>query len=183
MENSNDSFIHPEEFWKSVGVRAKQVIVHLGCGAGYYIIPAARMVGPEGKAIGIDVIPDMLREVESRAKREHVQDTVVTVRANVENPNGSTLEPLCADWVLLTNIVHQSDRQKIFIEAERITSPHGHVIVVGWDVTSSPFGPPQEKRMSQDEVQVLASKVGLVKERLMVPSRYHYSLVFSKKKE
>ena len=114
----NGSFIRPEDLWESVGLRANQTIVHLGCGAGFFLIPAARVVGHGGKAIGIDIRTDMLAEVESRARREHVEEVVKTRRANLEQPNSSALEDISADWVLVANILHQADPQTILQEAK-----------------------------------------------------------------
>src|SRR4051794_15882278 len=37
-----------------------QTVVDLGCGAGTDLLIAAQMVGPEGRAIGIDMTPTML---------------------------------------------------------------------------------------------------------------------------
>src|SRR3954471_15563345 len=37
-----------------------QVVLDLGCGAGTDLLIAAQMVGPEGRAIGIDMTPTML---------------------------------------------------------------------------------------------------------------------------
>lgn len=175
----NDSFIRPEEFWQRVGVRAGQTVVHLGCGAGFYLIPVAHVVSSKGKAIGVDVLSDILSEVESRAQREGMGDIVQTVRANIENHEGSTLESNSAHWVLLTNILHQSDPRKILAEAARIAASEGHVIVVEWDVHASPFGPPDDIRISQEEVVEMAASVGLKKDRRLTPSPYHYGLVFS----
>lgn len=176
----DQSFIRPEEFWKQVGLRAEQVVVHFGVGAGFYLIPAAHIVGSKGKAIGIDVLPDMLAEAEGRAKRENVQDITQIMRANLENPNGSTLSDNMADWILLFNIIYQSDIQKILEEAKRVVSASGHVVIVGWGLAASPFGPPIAKRISPEDLQGVAAELGLNVTKQFSPSPYHFALVLSK---
>src|SRR2546421_9449329 len=43
-------------------------VLDLGCGAGTDLLIAARMVGPEGKAIGIDMTPAMVERARQSAK-------------------------------------------------------------------------------------------------------------------
>ena len=177
------NFIRPEEFWSNLGLRAEQTVVHLGAGAGFYLIPAAHIVGKKGKAIGVDVLPDMLAEIESRARREDVDDIIQTIRSNLENEPGSPLAPNSADWVLVANILHQSDPVKIFKEGLRVVAANGFVVVVEWDTSASPFGPPAASRISKDTVINAAMQVGLHVVREFRPGSYHYGIVLSKSKQ
>lgn len=176
----NDSFIRPDAFWRTLGLRAQQKVAHLGCGAGFYLIPAAHIVGAKGKAYGIDILPDMLAEVENKAKRENLENIISTKRANLEQVGSSGLAESDLDWVLTANILHQSDPVKIFQEAARIVSETGRVVVVEWDTGATPFGPPSEARRPKDEVIAMAGKVGLLVEKEFKPSPYHYGLVLKK---
>lgn len=176
-----DSFIHPDELWYSVGLRADQTVVHLGSGAGFYLIPAAKIVGHNGKAIGFDILPDMLAETESRARREQVEDIVSTHRTNLENPESTELPDAETDWVLVANILHQSNPDPILVEAQRILAEDGRVLVVEWDTNASPFGPPVNERRPKGEVIESAKKAGLVVEKEFRPSPYHYGILLTKK--
>lgn len=177
---SNESFIRPDEFWRQLGLRAGQRVVHLGSGAGFYILPAAHIVGKDGQAHAIDILPDMLAEAENKAKRESVDTIVKTHRANLEGEAGSGLETSSMDWVLAANILHQSDPLSIFKEAVRIVAANGKVVVVEWDVGASPFGPPANQRRPKQEVIDIAGQAGLQLEKEFQPSPYHYGLVFIK---
>lgn len=172
-------FIRPDTFWHALMLRANQSVVHLGCGAGFYIIPAARIVGKKGKAIGVDILPDMLAEVENKAQQFDLSDIVTTFRANIENTPGSPIDDHSMDWVLIANILHQSDPQKVFQEARRIVSANGHVAVVGWATSATPLGPPSEKRISEDDVKRVAEENGLALVKEFAPSPYHYGLVLA----
>lgn len=44
----------------SAGLRPGEVVVDLGCGGGIGVLLAAKKVGPTGKAIGIDMTPEMI---------------------------------------------------------------------------------------------------------------------------
>lgn len=176
----NGSFIRPHDLWDSVGLRADETVVHLGCGAGFYLIPAARIVGSYGKAIGYDILPDMLAEVENRARREQLEDIIKTKRVDLEKPEATELEPASINWVLVANILHQSDPAAILKEAVRIVADAGRVLVVEWDTAASPFGPPAASRIPKQDVIKVAESVGLALEKDFRPSLYHYGLVFKK---
>lgn len=178
----NQSFIHPNELLREIGLRSDQIFVHLGSGPGFYLIPAARIVGKNGKAIGIDVRSDMLAETESTANCEGIMN-IQTMRANLENEPGSTLENNSADWVLVANILHQSDPAKILHEAHRIVAVSGQVFIIEWDTAASPLGPPADERISREEVEQVAKSAGLTVTKVLKPSPYHYGLIASKKKQ
>ncbi len=178
--SEHNSFIRPDELWRQLGLRAEQTVVHLGAGAGFYLIPAARIVGSKGKAIGIDVLPSMLAEIENKARREKLDGIIKTVRANLENPEGSTLSANTADWVLVANILHQSDPHIILQEAARIVAANGKVAIIEWDTAASPFGPPAEQRVSKEETTQAAAGVRLQVVKELQPSPYHYGLVLTK---
>jgi ubiquinone/menaquinone biosynthesis C-methylase UbiE len=174
---AHQSFIRPEEFWHSLGLRAGQTLVHLGSGPGFYLIPAAKIVGEGGKVIGIDIQAHLLAEAESRAAREGVGDIVHTVRANLDLDQGSTLPPASADWVLVANILHQTKPPHILAEAARIVKPDGRVIVVEWNVAASPLGPPNHVRIAEPEALAAVEAAGLQVLNKFKPSPYHYGLV------
>lgn len=180
MPTDKQTFIRPEDFWRQVGLRAKQTVVHLGCGAGFYLIPAAKIVGPSGKVIGIDVREDMLQEAESRAEREKVSDIVQTVRVNLESPDTQTVPTNSADWTLVANILYQADPKKILAEAGRITKKSGTILVVEWDTAATPLGPPPEHRPTPAEITEQAAHVHLKAAGTFSPSPYHFGLLFKK---
>jgi ubiquinone/menaquinone biosynthesis C-methylase UbiE len=175
-----ETFIRPEELWRTLGLRANQTVVHLGCGAGFYLIPAAQIVGSKGKVIGADVREDMLQEVESRAEREKVADIIQTVRVNLEDHNNEGIPAGKADWTLVANILYQADPKKILGEAVRVTKPQGTVVVVEWDIAATPLGPPPEKRRSPAEITAEAAAAGLKPTGTFSPSPYHFGLLFKK---
>lgn len=171
------SFIRPDEFWKKLELRAGQTVVHLGCGAGYYLLPAARMVGKAGRVIGVDIRPDMLAAAEKRAAEEDLAGIVQLRRADLEREASSGVEAGTVDWTLLANILHQADPVAVFQEARRITKPTGRVVAVEWETVATPLGPPAEKRLAQSAIAAAAERAGLRVEHVFKPSPYHYGLL------
>jgi ubiquinone/menaquinone biosynthesis C-methylase UbiE len=177
--NARQSFIRPDELWRSLDLRAQQSVVHLGCGAGFYLIPAAKIVGKDGVAVGIDIRQDMLDEVMNRAAREDVQDIIKTIRVDLEEKSlvRKTLENAIADWVLVANILHQTKPQPILKEAARLIKEKGRVIVVEWDTVATPLGPPPQKRVAKQDILALLPPLQLTVEKEFKPSPYHYGLL------
>ena len=60
------------------GLRPGEVVVDLGCGGGLDVLLAARKVGPQGRAIGIDMTEEMLdlarRNAASGARRPALRE-------------------------------------------------------------------------------------------------------------
>lgn len=171
------SFIRPEELWRKLGLRGNQTVIHLGSGPGFYLIPAAKLVGDKGRAIGIDVREDMLEETEGRARREGVENTVTTIRANLENGAVKQVPKDSADWTLIANIIYQSDPVKILTEAKRITKPGGSIVLVEWAIVATPLGPPMEQRISEQQIRDMLPQLKLEVGSTFSPSPYHFGLI------
>jgi arsenite methyltransferase len=50
-------------------IRKGDAVLDIGCGAGVDTILAAMMTGPEGKAVGVDIVPEMLQRAEANLKK------------------------------------------------------------------------------------------------------------------
>src|SRR5204863_8768862 len=64
----------------TANLRPGEVVVDLGCGAGIDVLLAALKVGPTGKAIGIDMTPEMIE----RARRNAAKPIDGKLLTNVE---------------------------------------------------------------------------------------------------
>jgi len=107
-------------------VRAGDVVVDLGSGAGLDLLLAAAKVGPEGRVIGIDMTDEMLAKA-----RQAIQASVFT---NVEVRKGLIEElPVSAgsvDWVISNCVINLSpDKERVFAEIARVLKPGGQVRV------------------------------------------------------
>ena len=112
------------------GLRAGEVVVDLGCGGGLDVFLAASKVGPEGRAIGIDMTPEMI----ARARRNAEAGVEGRPFTNVEF-HLATIDnlPLAADSVdcVISNCVINlaPDKTEVFREIARVLKPGGRVAV------------------------------------------------------
>jgi ubiquinone/menaquinone biosynthesis C-methylase UbiE len=63
-----------EEVLRKIGVRNGQTVLDFGCGRGNYAIPAARIVGKEGRVYALDKNQKALDELMQRAENEELRN-------------------------------------------------------------------------------------------------------------
>ena len=52
----------PEKTLIRLGLKQGDIVADIGCGIGYFTIPAANIVGDSGKVFAMDISPEMLEE-------------------------------------------------------------------------------------------------------------------------
>jgi 2-polyprenyl-3-methyl-5-hydroxy-6-metoxy-1,4-benzoquinol methylase len=57
-------------------VRSGQTVLDAGCGAGFYTLPMARLTGREGRVIAVDLQPELIADVQRRARRAGLSERI-----------------------------------------------------------------------------------------------------------
>jgi len=171
-------FLQPEEVIKQLNIRKNIQVADFGCGAGYFTIPLAKVVG-EGVVYAFDVMEQALESVRSRAKIQGLFN-IETRRCNLENPSGSGLIINSIDLVVLANILFQSSKKlDIIKEAKRVLKKGGEMVIIDWQ-PDKPMGPPKDLIASQDTIKKMAQAEGLIFKKEITVDVYHWGMVFSK---
>ncbi len=120
---------------KKLGIRSGQIVLDFGCGSGNYTIPAAKIVGNNGRIYAIDINSEKLDQLNERLKKEHL----INVKIMKQSEDVITgLEKDSVDNVLLYDVIHlvgkentsnKKDRKKLYKEVHRITKKHGFISV------------------------------------------------------
>lgn len=74
-----ESFCGVGNPFKMGAIKSGEVLLDVGCGAGFDLIVASRMVGQNGKVCGIDLTPEMAEKAKSNLKQYGVQNYDIQV--------------------------------------------------------------------------------------------------------
>jgi arsenite methyltransferase len=103
-----------------------QVVLDLGCGAGTDLLIAAQMVGPEGRAIGIDMTPTMLE----RARQSATEMGLSNVELHQGLIESLPLPDESVDVVISNGVIDLvPDKDAVFAEIDRVLRPGGRLQV------------------------------------------------------
>jgi ubiquinone/menaquinone biosynthesis C-methylase UbiE len=67
-------FKNPYRLLESAELRLGQVVMEVGCGPGFFTIPAARIVGEDGLVYAIDVNPWAIKTVEGKIRKYGIEN-------------------------------------------------------------------------------------------------------------
>jgi ubiquinone/menaquinone biosynthesis C-methylase UbiE len=97
-------------------------VVDYGCGPGSFTIPAAELVGDEGKVFAVDIHPLAIRSVGEKARRKGLQNVEPILVRGYDT--GIALSSI--DRVLLIDTIHSiEDPNALFREIHRMLKPNG----------------------------------------------------------
>jgi len=103
-----------------------ETVVDLGSGAGREVLLAAREVGPEGRAIGIDMTVEMIAAARENARRSDLSNAEFRLGEIEHMPvSDDSVDAVISNCVI--NLV--PDKATAFAEAFRILKPGGRMIV------------------------------------------------------
>src|SRR5437868_7696829 len=123
-DDTVESFAGVANPWVHGRADPGQVVLDLGCGAGTDLLIAAQMVGPSGRAIGVDMTPAMLERAEASASEMGL--------ANV-GLHESLIESLpvadeSLDVVISNGVIDLvPDKEAVFAEIDRVLRPGGRL--------------------------------------------------------
>jgi ubiquinone/menaquinone biosynthesis C-methylase UbiE len=111
-------------------------VLEPGCGMGYFTLPIARMAGPTGRVVAVDLQPKMIEGLTRRARRAGLLERIEAI-ACTDGNLGLEGRPGVVDLAVVIHVLHEvHDRQRFLeqlFEAQRpggrllLLEPKGHV--------------------------------------------------------
>ena len=77
-------FRNPYKLLRAAGLKPGQKVLEVGCGPGFFTIPASKIVGNEGVVYAVDVHPLAIERVKEKIEREGIKN-VTPIHANVSD--------------------------------------------------------------------------------------------------
>ena len=156
MEASRQQVFPPEETLDHFLTRPDLIMADIGCGPGFYAIPAAKRL-PQGRVFAIDRQQDMLEWTAKRATEAKLTNLSPIQAMAHDIP----IADASVDVVLMANVLHDlPDYPAILNEVLRILKPGGTYFLVEWDKVPTDFGPPLEVRFSPSELITFVERYG-----------------------
>lgn len=169
----------PEKIINQLQVQPNWVIADFGAGHGFFSVAFAKKVGPSGQIFAIDILPEALEAIRSRARLESLFN-IKAIHGNLEKAGGSAITDNFCDLVFAANILFQNpDKTAILREAQRILKPSGKLAIVEWHPQSL-LGPQKELKIAEPELRVLTTSLGFVDLGNLDVGAQHYGLIFQK---
>lgn len=107
-----------------------EVVLDLGSGGGFDVFIAGRKVGATGRAIGVDMTPDMLAKARRNVASYREQTGLDNVEFRLGEIEHLPLADNSVDAVISNCVINLSpDKQQVWAEIARVLKPGGRVAV------------------------------------------------------
>ena len=174
MSEERYALLHPDTLLRDLGLAPGDTLADIGCGPGFFTIPAAEIVGKEGRVYAADVQGDMLAALRSRVQEHELTNVRMVKTSETEIP----LQEGCADLALVAFTLHEVEHRARFLhQVRRALKPSGRLAVIEWEPDAEGSGPPTGTRLSPDEVIKDAEAAGLRLDERRELNDQHYLLV------
>jgi ubiquinone/menaquinone biosynthesis C-methylase UbiE len=133
----------------------------LGCGYGFFTIPAASIVGETGKVYGVDVEAASIE----RLKRDAAEKGLKNIRVEVGAAEETVFCEECADIVFFSIVLHDfRDPVKVLRNAKLMLKTSGKLLNLDWKKKPTEIGPPLQIRFSEEQAANLLKQAGFTVE-------------------
>jgi demethylmenaquinone methyltransferase/2-methoxy-6-polyprenyl-1,4-benzoquinol methylase len=127
-------FFNPINILQGVDNLYEQAVLEIGCGTGFFTIPAARLIGDQGSLVAMDILSESVELVSKKVQTAKLQNVQV-VKGDAQNTN---LDTESFHTVILFGVIPAPmlSITQLLTEMHRVLKPEGTLAiwpsVPGW---------------------------------------------------
>jgi ubiquinone/menaquinone biosynthesis C-methylase UbiE len=173
-ESDRRRWQNPEAILTDIGLKPGFTFIDVGCGNGFFTLPAARLVGEKGKVYGIDVNAEAIEMLKKKAMKEGLQNLNLRVGIAEE----TILCHACADIVFFGIVLHDfKDASRVLSNAKRMIKSKGKLVDLDWKKKPMNSGPPLRIRFSEEKAASLIEAAGFKINSVRNAGPHHYLII------
>jgi ubiquinone/menaquinone biosynthesis C-methylase UbiE len=173
-ETERRKWQNPEKILAEIGLSPGQTFVDVGCGEGFFTIPAAKLLGKRGRVYGFDIDEKAIQRLKEKTADEGLENLILKVGTAEE------VVPCrgCADFVFFGMNLHDfRDPPKALINAKKMLKSGARLIDLDWKKEPMDLGPPLRIRFSQEEAVTRIEEAGFRVHAVKQEGPYHYLII------
>ncbi len=170
--------LSPADTLKRIGLKQNDILCDIGAGTGVFTIPAAEITG--NTVYAVDLNRDLLDFIDKSASEKDLDNirTVLSDGVLYEVPDES------ADIAMVVTVLHEIADKRLFMkEIKRILRHNGKLAIIEFHKRKTPMGPPEDHRISEDDVNAYTEDAGFTKTDSFILGENFYCSVFQSAKK
>lgn len=139
----------PYETLLKVGLKEGNIMADIGCGIGYFSIPASKIVGENGKVYALDISDQMINEINLKINENKISNIIpiITLENDLKVDDG------IIDFAFVCTVLHEAnDIDKFISQIFKKIIPGGKIVIVEWEKSNRDFGPSFDHCLDTDKV-------------------------------
>ena len=158
-----------------LALRPGDTVADIGAGTGYFSLPIARLVGPTGRVLAVDIQPEMLTIIEERARAGKIAN-IVPILATETDP---MLPDNTVDLVLMVDAYHEfSFPREVMTRVVDALSEDGRIVLVEYREEDLAVPIKRLHKMSVAQAKREMAAVGLALDQLHKSLPWQHVMVF-----
>lgn len=171
---------NPNAILRNAEISQGEKVADFGCGVGYFVMEASRIVGVSGRIFAIDISKDILDALKRKAI-DSGRRNIYGIKADLEKPSSTGLDNESVDVVLIINVLYLVQKKETVLkEARRILKKGGKLVIMDWDEKGKLLMIEDDQVVGAKEIKELMRKLEFKKMKSFKAGLAHEVGVYTK---